>query len=192
MSEPRRLTDMEIVDILQAGGCVLIMRHTSASPSAGAHASDSDNTGVEPRLDEQGRAAATAIGKSLKSLRIPITEVFCSPRSRAQETVRVAGLPTAVISLQLDEVPHGEGPAALGWLRTRVKEPPLAGGNVLIVTHMPNIIGDFGDELSRVEPGEVLVFSPDGSTHPNLLARIRPPRWQSLAGVAPSFMGPEL
>ena len=47
-----------------------------------------DNAKLERQLDETGRTGATAMGETIRALRIPIGVVLTSPTYRAMETVR--------------------------------------------------------------------------------------------------------
>jgi phosphohistidine phosphatase SixA len=170
---------------LRSGGCVLIMRHTNTSADIGdAQVAGIRNAAHERQLDESGRRSARKIGEALGYLRIRITEVFVSPRDRAKDTVRLAGFHQPNISVQLDELIDAN--EASNWLRGKVTRPPAAGTNILVVTHLPNIVGDFGDWVSCVSPGEILVFRPDGSARVTLFTCIRADRWPALIQVASS------
>src|SRR5712692_10371867 len=62
-----------LVKALRQGGYVIVMRHTSSPREApGKQAANPDNTKPERQLDEEGRATATAMGKALRDLKIPV------------------------------------------------------------------------------------------------------------------------
>src|SRR4029453_2406619 len=94
LSQAQQLATTDLVDALRKGGYVIVMRHASSPREAPDKASaNPDNVKLERQLDEAGRASATAMGKAIRDLKIPIGEVFTSPTYRAMETVRLAQLP---------------------------------------------------------------------------------------------------
>jgi phosphohistidine phosphatase SixA len=185
------LSDEALVNALRRGGCVLVMRHAS-SPGALPEKAvvDPENSKGERQLDEIGRNTARAMGEALRTLRIPIGNVFSSPTYRAQETARLEGLAVQETATQLDSgKPDASDPHAT-WLRQRVSVKPPAGSNTLLVTHAPNILGAFGARASDLSDGETLVFSPDGRGGSPLVARVKIEGWPRLAGAGAAHQVP--
>jgi hypothetical protein len=60
---------------------------------------------------------------------------------------------------------------------------PPAGGNVVIVSHKPNILDAFGKDWFDVREGEASVFKPDGNGY-KLVARVQADEWAKLAQAA--------
>ena len=84
-----------LVKALRQGGYVIVMRHTSSPREVpDKKTANADNVKPERQLDEEGRTTATAMGKALRELKIPIGEVLTSPTYRALETVKYAQLGT--------------------------------------------------------------------------------------------------
>jgi len=163
-----------VVKALRHGGCVLVMRHASAPRSRReARAAETDNISHRPHLDDNGKTTARGMGEAIRQLRIPVDKVFSSPADRALETVRLAGFLQPHIVAQL-----GEPTAEPSWLHAKITQPPLPGTNILIVTHLPNILDIF---IATVAPGEVLVFRPDGTGAVELLTRVEIEHWSQLA-----------
>jgi phosphohistidine phosphatase SixA len=170
---------------LRQGGYVLLMRHASspANPPDKALA-DPDNSADERQLDDQGRVTAQAMGEALRSLRIPLGPVFCSPAYRARETVKLAGFGAPALAPELGDQGQSmmritvQGPAL--WLKNKVAETPPTGRNTLLVTHMPNIAAAFPDEAAGLKDGETLVFKPDGHGHADLVARVTIEEWPQM------------
>jgi phosphohistidine phosphatase SixA len=166
-----------LVKALQKGGYVILMRHASSPREVPdkAHANP-DNTKPERQLDSEGRATATAMGKALHALNIPIGEVFSSPTYRALETVQYAQLGTAHAVPELGDNGQsmsGGTAAQAAWLKKKVTEFS-SGTNTILVTHFPNIRAAFPD-LTNVADGEALVFGPSG-----LVGRIKIEDWPKL------------
>ncbi len=171
-----------LVKALQAGGYVIVMRHTSSPREVpDKKAANPDNTKPERQLDEEGRTTATAMGKALRDLKIPIGEVFTSPTYRALETVKYAqlGKPQPVVELgDNGQSMQGGTEAQAAWLRKKVTQFPT-GTNTILVTHFPNIRGAF-PQLTDVADGEALVYGPDGKGGATLVARVKIEEWPRL------------
>jgi phosphohistidine phosphatase SixA len=183
------ISGADLATALRQGGFVLVMRHASA-PATPPAASDAepDNRQLERQLDSAGRTGAQLIGAAIKSLRLPIDDVWSSPTYRARETVRMADLPAPEIAAQLGDggqsmqAASAEGTA---WLRAKVAEHPRAATNRIIVTQLPNINAAFGPFSPSLADGETLVFRPGGKGNAQLVARIRIEDWPALATKSP-------
>ncbi len=180
------LSGTNLVAALRHGGFVLVMRHANSPrnpPEIGA--ADPANTGHERQLDEAGRKSAEAMGDAFKKLHIPAGQVWSSPAYRARETIQSASLGTPRIAPELGEAAkdmQGSADATrVAWLRAKTAEPPSAGTNTIIVTHLPNITGAFGQGFAGTASGETLVFHPDGNGAEHLVARVGIDEWTKLA-----------
>jgi phosphohistidine phosphatase SixA len=171
-----------LVQALRKGGYVIVMRHTSSPREVpDKKSANPDNTKPERQLDAEGRATATAMGKALRDLKIPVGEVFSSPTYRALETVKYARLGTPKPVPELGDNGQsmaGGTEAQAAWLRKKVPQFP-SGTNTILVTHFPNIRAAF-PQLTDVADGEALVYGPDGKGGAALLARIKIEEWPKL------------
>ena len=160
---------------LRQGGYVIVMRHASSPREVpDKQSANPDNVKPERQLDQEGRATATAMGKALRDLKIPVGSVFTSPTYRALETIRYAqlGNPQPVPELgENGQSMQGGTAAQAAWLKKKVTEFPK-GTNTLLVTHSPNISLAFPDASANLAEGEALVFSPSG-----VVARIKIEEW---------------
>src|SRR5690348_7994681 len=176
------LTGPALVKALQKGGYVILMRHASSPQQVPDKATaNPDNTKPERQLDAEGRATATAMGKAIHDLKIPIGEVFTSPTYRALETVKYAQLGTPMPVPELGDngrSMQGGTEAQAQWLRKKITQFP-SGSNTILVTHFPNIRGAFPD-LPMVADGEALVYGADGKGGATLVGRIKIEEWPSL------------
>jgi phosphohistidine phosphatase SixA len=168
---------------LQQGGYVIVMRHAGSPREApGQQTANPDNVNRERQLDAEGRASATAMGKALRDLKIPIGEVLSSPTYRALETVKYAKLGEAKPFVELGDngqSMQGGTPAQAAWLQKRVAQFPT-GTNTIIVTHFPNLTAAFPQMATGVADGESLVFGPDGKGGATLIARVKIEDWPTL------------
>jgi phosphohistidine phosphatase SixA len=182
------LSGTGLVTALRQGGYVLVMRHASSPPAPPTAASaEHDNTGLERQLDESGRSAAQAMGKALKTLSIPVGQVWSSPTYRALETVRLAGLPNPTAAVELGDGGQSMHAAATSqtlWLRAKLAETPRAGTDTIIVTQSPNIQDAFGQSASGLAEGEALVVRPGGAGE--IVGRVKIDAWPALAAHAKS------
>ncbi len=171
-----------LVSALRQGGYVIVMRHTSSPRDVpDKKTANPDNLKPERQLDEEGRTTATAMGKALRTLKIPIGEVFNSPTYRALETIKYAQLGAPHPFAELGENGQsmaGGTEAQAAWLRTKVTQFP-SGTNTILVTHLPNIRGAF-PQITDVADGEWLVYGPDGKGGATLVGRIKIEEWPSL------------
>jgi phosphohistidine phosphatase SixA len=176
------LSGEALVKALRRGGYVIVMRHTSSPRDApDKQTANADNVKVERQLDEVGRTTATAMGKALRDLKIPVGEVLASPTYRALETVKYAQLGNPRTYTELGDngqSMQGGTEAQAAWLRKRVTQFP-SGSNTILVTHFPNIKDAF-PQASGVDDGEALVFGPDGKGGAALVARIKVEQWPAL------------
>jgi phosphohistidine phosphatase SixA len=176
------LSGEALVKALQRGGYVIVMRHTSSPREApDKQTANADNVKVERQLDEVGRTTATAMGKALRELKIPVGDVLASPTYRALETVKYAQLGNPRTYSELGDngqSMQGGTEAQAAWLRKRVTQFP-SGSNTILVTHFPNIRDAF-PQASGVDDGESLVFGPDGKGGAILVARIKIEQWPGM------------
>jgi phosphohistidine phosphatase SixA len=170
---------------LRAGGHTFVMRHAhSPSERPDAASAHPGNVRLERQLDAEGRAAAVAMGVALRNLGIPIGEILTSPTFRALETVRALDLgdsrPVEALGdggLDMQPDVEGKRPA---WLRAKASEAPPASSNVLLITHLPNLRGAFGDDAADMADGETLILRPGGG-EVAVVGRVRIDEWSALA-----------
>jgi phosphohistidine phosphatase SixA len=176
-----------LLNALRQGGNYIVMRHAASPRNAPDQATaNPDNTKLERQLDATGRATASAMGKAIKELKIPVGAVFSSPTYRALETVKYAQLPTATTREELGDGGHSMQATRADqsmWLKELVTKTPQR-GNTVVVTHSPNIMAAFPDYATGLSDGEALVLAPDGKGGVNLLAHIKINEWSQLAAPA--------
>ena len=174
-----------LLDALRAGGYVIVMRHASSprtKPDAASAAAG--NVDHERQLDEHGRETAKAMGEAIRRLGIPVGEVLSSPTFRAMQTARLLNLAAPTDVPELGDGGQGmredtEGTRS-AWLRAKAAEPVPARTNRLMITHVPNLNGAFGEAADGMTDGESLIVKPDGG-HAVVIARVKIDQWSSLA-----------
>jgi len=180
---PQQARDQKLVKTLRAGGLVLIMRHSPADPKTDADESLS-SCARQRNLTVAGREQATAIGRDIRRLKLPLGDVRASPMCRTRDTARLlAGRATLDRDLISEGVigTHAGDVRRVRRLVALAQTPPRPGTDSLLVTHGTNI-GSAFDDLSTQE-GELLAFRPKpGAARPELVARLRPEDLARLAG----------
>jgi phosphohistidine phosphatase SixA len=183
-AHPQSLRGDALVAALRAGGYVIVMRHAS-SPRERPTLADAvaGNVDLQRQLDRDGLTSAAAMGQALKRLGIPVGEILSSPTFRAGQTARQLDLGEAV---RVDELGDGgqnmladtEGRRS-AWLRGKAAEPPPAGTNRLMITHVPNLVGAFAEAAADMSDGESLIIKP-GDDKAVVEARVKIADWPSL------------
>jgi prolyl oligopeptidase len=179
-----------LVSALREGGYVIVMRHASSPREAPAKAEAAPgNVDLQRQLDQAGLASAAAMGTALKRLGIPVGQVLSSPTFRAIQTAKQLDLGAPVPVEELGDGGQNMRADTEGrrsaWLREKAAEPPPAGTNRLLITHVPNLAGAFGDAAAGMTDGESLIVKPERGKG-EVVARVKIADWSKLpaGGVA--------
>ena len=183
LSWAQTLSGDALVKALRQGGYVIVMRHASSPREVpDKSAANPDNTKPERQLDQEGRTTATAMGKALRDLKIPIGQVLSSPTYRALETVRLEGW----INVKPEPELGDNGQSMSGgteeqakWLQKQVTMFP-SGTNTVLVTHLPNLTRAFPHDAIGMGDGEALIFGPDGKGAAKVVGRVKIDEWPRL------------
>jgi phosphohistidine phosphatase SixA len=178
-----------LVETLRPGGHVIYMRHVNADVGRDVPGPGEwwKKCGEGHRmLSERGRAQAVQIGKEIRRLNIPISEVRSSEYCRAVETARLLGFGEPKSDARLNGWPvwkavdpeHGLERLAEGT-RVLLATRPIQ-GNVMLVSHKQDFPHSAAPVLAELEDGECAVFSPDGKDGFVLIGRIKPEEWKAL------------
>jgi phosphohistidine phosphatase SixA len=176
----------EWIDALRQGGHVIVFRHgTTYSDQADTDPLNPANVAKQRQLNDGGRALAKSIGESMRKLGIPVGQIQTSMFQRAVDTGTLLGFGEVKASPDISEgglvVSPIENNRRTAAFRKLVGVPPMAGSNVVIVSHKPNIMDAFGKDWFDVGEGEASVFRPDGNGGHKLIVRIQANEWSKLA-----------
>jgi phosphohistidine phosphatase SixA len=179
----------EWINALRQGGHVIVFRHGATySDQADTDPLNPKNVAKQRQLNDNGRALAKSIGESMHKLKIPVAQVQTSMFQRAVDTGTLLGFGEVVASPDITEgglvVPPMENDRRTQAFRKLVGVPPPAGGNIVIVSHKPNIMDAFGKDWFDVREGEASIFKPDGNGGYKLLTRVQAGDWAKLAQSA--------
>ena len=179
----------EWIAVVRNGGHVIVFRHGATyQDQADTDPLNLQNVAQQRQLNDPGRAVARSIGDSMRKLKIPVGQVHTSMFNRAIETGTLLGFGTVTTSPDVSEggqvVTPIENNRRTQAMRKFAATIPLAGTNVIIVSHKPNIVDAFGKDWFDVGEGEASVFKPDGAGGYMLVARVRAADWGKLAATA--------
>ena len=66
------------------------------------------------------------------------------------------------------------------WLKAKAAESPAPGRNTIIVTHFPNIMEAYPQDVAGLADGEALILHPDGRGGTQVVARVKIDKWAAL------------
>jgi phosphohistidine phosphatase SixA len=179
-------SDSSLVSSLRAGGNVIVLRHGATNPDqADTNPLDPKDRAHQRQLNDNGRAAAKAMGKALHALKVPVGQVTTSLFYRAVETGTLLGFGEVTSTADITEgglvVSLNENNRRAAAMKKLAATAPPAGTNVILVTHKPNILDAFGKDWFDVREGEASVFRPDGKGGVTLVGRVQAADWPKLA-----------
>jgi phosphohistidine phosphatase SixA len=176
----------KVVDALRAGGNVIVLRHGATNADqADTNPLDPKDVTHQRQLNDNGRAAAKAMGEALRALKVPVGQVTTSVFYRAIETGTLLGFGEVKTTADITEgglvVSPNENNRRAAAMKKLAATVPSAGTNVILVTHKPNIMDAFGKDWFDVREGEASVFKPDGKGGFTLVGRVLAADWAKLA-----------
>lgn len=181
------LEKQALVTELRKGGYNIYFRHEATDWSQSDNVekrddwSSCDSTKIR-QLSAEGRDSATATGRAIKSLDIPIGMIKASPYCRTMQTARLMQLGKVeatpeVMNLRVAEYFGGRS-TIISSAQALLAKKPAAGTNNIIVAH-----GNVARNATPVYPGEgeAVIFKPDTQGGFTLLGRLTPEEWVLLA-----------
>lgn len=151
----------ELWQALQAGGHVILIRHTSTEAGTGDPPGFRlDDCSTQRNLSPRGRDEARRIGETFRGRGVPVGEVLASQWCRCLETARLAfGQAETWPALNSNFNETGRAaPEKNREATTRMAVAP-GSGNLILVTHQFNIRDLTGEYTA---PGEMVVVAPLG------------------------------
>jgi len=188
-----KLDDTDLVSALRDGGHVIYIRHAKTVKDWGDQASpdlDLSDCSTQRRLSDEGKADSKVIGEGIKAAGIPVGDVISSDYCRAYNTADLAfGRYTKNSNLnflpcvECTPEEYKEYAARVAPLMSAL---PETGKNTVLVGHddpfqgvtMP-IIPENG--IYPAPMGVAYIAKPLGDGKFDLVAKINPNQWQSLA-----------
>lgn len=179
-SADEQLGPVRLVQALQEGGLVVYVRHAATDRSQeDTQTSDLTRCEGQRNLTDAGRAQARLIGRSFRTLKIPVGDVRSSEYCRTRETAELA-FGEAELERELTGFPNEGDPgfaARVQATRDLLGDPPATGENTVLVAHVKNI--EAAAAIS-IEEGELAVFEPLGDGEFKHLGDIPASAWPQL------------
>jgi len=155
---------------LEAGGKVILLRHTHVVIREGIGRLAPGNCEKEVNLSPRGVAQARRLGEAFRAHGISIGEVLASPFCRCMDTGRIAfGRATAAAYLMPPGVLSDEKAASNDARLFRTILGHRGASNLVMITHDLNIAGQV---LEPAEMGEFFVLQPAGADF-SIVGKIR-------------------
>jgi phosphohistidine phosphatase SixA len=188
LAQPRP-SDVELVQLLRAGGNVIVLRHGAThNDQADTDPLNHDNVAKQRQLNAKGEDAAKAFGEAFRRIGAPVSKAITSQFNRAYQTAKLAGFADVEKTPDVTEgglvVSPNENNRRAAAFRKLASTVPPAGSNVVIVSHKPNIIDAFGKDWFEIKEGEATIFKPDGAAY-KVIARVQMDEWPRIAAAAP-------
>jgi phosphohistidine phosphatase SixA len=189
LADTPRPSPQELAAALRAGGLVLYLRHPETNQTqADQPGLDLADCATQRSLSPAGRQQAAAIGAALRLIGVTIRQAVTSEYCRARETAVLMGIPTAATDAALNEGGRMQagGPTSpmAEALRARLRQAPPPGGDMLVVSHRPNLVDAAGPEFADLAEAEMVVFRARPEVPGfEVLARIRPADWPALVAA---------
>jgi len=182
----------KIAPMLEQGGYVLVLRHGATDErQKDVYPFVFDDMTKQRQLSDQGRNVARDMGAAMKTLGIPIGQIYSSKLNRAIETGSLmSGAQITPVSELTDSGaggasamanPDGSNTRIGNAIRALVNKAPAIGTNNLLITHKTNIADAFGKEFADVKEAETLVYQPNPSGAATLVGRVLASEWIALA-----------
>lgn len=167
---------------LRDGGFVIYMRHGKTDNSRPDQLEvDLNDCNTQRLLNDEGRKMASEVGKALKTVNIPIGDIFVSPMCRTKESAQLifSGRNFSIVKelfSSTNQTSEQKKPV-IAATRRLLSEPVQAGTNRFILAHAPNLADTMG-YFPKVE-ATVVIFIPKGDSF-EYVASIRPDMWPAL------------
>jgi phosphohistidine phosphatase SixA len=183
----------DLIPKLKQGGYVLVVRHVATDDSQkDIYPFVFDDLKKQRQLSEPGRQVARQMGAALKTLGIPLGQIYTSKLHRAIETgTLISGTETTAVSELTDSGagsasamanPSGSNSKIGSAVRELTNKVPASGTNNVLITHKTNIADAFGKQFGDAKEGEALIYKPNPSGAPTLVDRVQASEWITKAG----------
>ncbi len=180
-----RLEGAALIEALQKGGYVILMRHMATEAVAPDPALfDIRDCDTQRNLSELGRRQAEIVKEAATKLGIRAGEVLSSPYCRCLETGRLAfgRAEEAEILAVFDRLPPLEKDERGAALRKMLgRKPAEVGTNTVLITHTGSLLYTFG--LDTKPEGVAHVFEPGPAGIALYVGKLDPDNWAKAAGL---------
>ncbi|MCQ9344128.1 hypothetical protein [Corynebacterium kozikiae] len=176
LANPTPDTPADLAERLQQGGLVIVHRYTGATRPGNPDPAPEGFIDDGQRISEQSVERMRALGQQYEALGIPVNEALSSEYyfvyQHASEAMGVIGQEVTVnrdLTGSLNFQDPNELEESLQGLRNRTVTAPPAGTNTVLFTHQGKFDKAWG---YYPDAGWTLVFSPDGTGEPQVIASL--------------------
>lgn len=147
--------------LLRDGGRVVLLRHSMVGGSGDPAGFDIENCATQQKLSERGRQQARKIGALLAARAAPIDRVLSSRYCRAFDTATIAFRDNEAEKFEPLDLLAKDAEKAAAQNAAVVGEVGdfTGGGNLVLVTHLENIMALTG---AGAREGEAVIVGADG------------------------------
>ena len=173
-----------VLPSLLRGGYVIYMRHELTDVQDKSEGGDLNRCETQRNLSAAGRAEASAVGRAIQALGVPVGSVYSSPFCRCKDTASlVFGRYEVMADLHFAlDASVDERRRLAAALRTMLATSPPPGLNTVIVAHTANLREAVG--IWPKPEGVAYIFRPLGDQRFEPVARVMPGDWSALAAAS--------
>jgi phosphohistidine phosphatase SixA len=177
---------MTLAKMVRGGGYILAMRHerTGTTPARDDYSRPEAECRAQRNLSLAGIASAVETGEALRKIGVPVVRILASPMCRTMDTAThgfgswVTRVDAEPLLMHHNNVPGRDAAAAGADMRKLVMGIEPGGSNIVLVTHIVNIMTGLGPELAE---GEIAVFKKQEDGSAKLIGRALGSEWSLAA-----------
>lgn len=179
------INKIEVLNKLRKGGYVIYMRHPHTDKTTKDIAKHNfADCALQRNLAQKGKEIARQLGKNLRALKIPFSNVKTSQYCRARLVPLLMGMESFEITSNLNHGGNLNPDKAIqqtNMLRKMLADRPKGAANTLLIGHSPNIINVNSSFVSKgFSPADMLVFKPEKNKQGfHFVMRITPSDWDN-------------
>jgi phosphohistidine phosphatase SixA len=170
-AEQRNPERAQALAALRGGGHVVYFRH-AATDRPGTDSPDLPRE-QQRNLSPLGIAQSRRIGARFRALGLPVARVLASPFHRCTDMADLAFGGHVPEPMLIGIAGPGPG-GRRAWLRRTLSETPPGQGNLILISHVHNLVAVGGPSLGE---GEAAVIAPLGAGGFRVLARFAADEW---------------
>src|SRR5688500_5754404 len=170
------------IEAARRGGVVVVCRHgITDSADEDEKTLRYDDPSSQRRLSAEGERQGADMGRAIRALGLPITEVIASPMQRTRRTAELA-----FGQVRLDSLWHTRGDDYGGprrQMRAEVLGRPVESGTRVIISHIGTIYSVLPSITGELDEGHCVVIRPRGGARYDVIEVVPWRAWLQAAQV---------